>query len=431
MLKKTRRALHERIASVIEEQFSNTVQTEPEILAHHYTGANLMEPASKYWLSAGIRAMERSTDSEAVGHLNNALSALETLSESPERDRREIQIQIGLFRSLTQTEGWGSKTARESHERIRVLGGGTGDVEATLTVLVGDRIRHWTRAEYPQALELADKLGALADAAQNVDQHAFAVLMRVWPAMALGQVAELPDAARNIIENYAVERQEAFTARYGLDLKATAWAMLAYHRMLCTTREAAVEAIQESVKWARRINHVGTLKWVLFWGAAQPAAMLGDVALAETFAAELRNMPKKRLSPLDEAWGRFLAGWVAAKQGKQERGIEMMLGGESYLWREQVKMFRSVRLALLADVYLECQELAKAHETLEQASEHIATTRERVWESEIHRVRGNVLLAERRTERANECFKRAVRIAEELGLAVLRNRAEADLAKSC
>ena len=427
MLKKTRRALHERIATVIEAQFSETVQTEPEVLAHHYTAADLPAPASKFWLAAGNRAMERSADYEAVGHLKNALVNLEALPDSPERDSREIEIQTGLFRSCTHTQGWGSKEARNSHERVRELGEGSGDLEVMLTVLVGDRIKHWTRAEYPQALEVADKLARLGGI-ENIDQRTFAMMMRGWPAMALGQVADLPDTARDILEHYDAERQKGFMERYGLDLKVVAWSMLAYHELLCGTQEATLSAIGESVQWARQINHIGSLKWALFWAGAQPAAMTGDVALAETFATELVTIPAKRRSPLDEAWGRLLAGWALAKRGDHERGLGMMTNGESYLWGEEVKMFRSVRLALMAEVCIEAGQHAVAFSTLDDARAHIENTGERVWESEILRLRGNALLSKGESGNAAECFERAVAVANVLDLTVLRHRAESDLA---
>ena len=427
MPKKTRRALHERIATVIEAQFSETVQTEPEVLAHHYTAADLPAPASKFWLAAGNRAMERSADYEAVGHLKNALVNLEALPDSPERDSREIEIQTGLFRSCTHTQGWGSKEARNSHERVRELGEGSGDLEVMLTVLVGDRIKHWTRAEYPQALEVADKLARLGGI-ENIDQRTFAMMMRGWPAMALGQVADLPDTARDILEHYDAERQKGFMERYGLDLKVVAWSMLAYHELLCGTQEATLSAIGESVQWARQINHIGSLKWALFWAGAQPAAMTGDVALAETFATELVTIPAKRRSPLDEAWGRLLAGWALAKRGDHERGLGMMTNGESYLWGEEVKMFRSVRLALMAEVCIEAGQHAVAFSTLDDARAHIENTGERVWESEILRLRGNALLSKGESGNAAECFERAVAVANVLDLTVLRHRAESDLA---
>ena len=105
-----------------------------------------------------------------------------------------------------------------------------------------------------------------------------------------------------------------------------------------------------------------------------------------------------------------------------------MTNGESYLWGEEVKMFRSVRLALMAEVCIEAGQHAVAFSTLDDARAHIENTGERVWESEILRLRGNALLSKGESGNAAECFERAVAVANVLDLTVLRHRAESDLA---
>ena len=43
LLKSTRRQYHQRIARVLKEQFSDTANTQPELLAHHYTAAHFFD----------------------------------------------------------------------------------------------------------------------------------------------------------------------------------------------------------------------------------------------------------------------------------------------------------------------------------------------------------------------------------------------------
>ena len=56
LLKSTRQQYHQRIAQVLEAQFPETAETQPELLAHHYTEAGLTEQAVRYWHQAGQRA---------------------------------------------------------------------------------------------------------------------------------------------------------------------------------------------------------------------------------------------------------------------------------------------------------------------------------------------------------------------------------------
>src|SRR5713101_3161625 len=69
LLRSTRQQYHQRIAQVLEAQFPETVTTQPELLAYHYTEAGLTEQAIPYWQRAGQRAVERSAHVEAISHL--------------------------------------------------------------------------------------------------------------------------------------------------------------------------------------------------------------------------------------------------------------------------------------------------------------------------------------------------------------------------
>src|SRR5438105_14914734 len=66
LLKSTRQQYHQRIAQVLEFQFPETVEAQPELLAHHYTEAGLTEKAVGYWQKAGQSAVQRSAHVEAI-----------------------------------------------------------------------------------------------------------------------------------------------------------------------------------------------------------------------------------------------------------------------------------------------------------------------------------------------------------------------------
>ena len=76
LLRSTRQQYHQRIAQVLAEQFPETAETQPELLAHHYTEAGLIAQAISYWQQAGQRALERSAYVEAVSHLTKGLEVL-------------------------------------------------------------------------------------------------------------------------------------------------------------------------------------------------------------------------------------------------------------------------------------------------------------------------------------------------------------------
>jgi class 3 adenylate cyclase len=56
LLRDPRRALHARIADVIESQFADIAESQPELLARHCTEAGLIEKAASLWGKAGLRS---------------------------------------------------------------------------------------------------------------------------------------------------------------------------------------------------------------------------------------------------------------------------------------------------------------------------------------------------------------------------------------
>jgi class 3 adenylate cyclase len=105
LLRSTRQQYHQRIAQVLETQFPETVETQPEVLARHYTEAGCREQAVNYWQQAGARAIQRSANLEAVQHLATGLALLAVLPESPARDHQELDLQMVLGSALVATKG--------------------------------------------------------------------------------------------------------------------------------------------------------------------------------------------------------------------------------------------------------------------------------------------------------------------------------------
>ena len=121
LLKSRRQQLHQQIAQVLEERFAEIKATQPELLAHHYTEAGLIEQAIPYWQPAGQRAVERSANVEAISHLTKALELLKTLPDTPQRTQQEMDLQTTLGPALMATKGWAAPEVEKAYTRAREL----------------------------------------------------------------------------------------------------------------------------------------------------------------------------------------------------------------------------------------------------------------------------------------------------------------------
>src|SRR6201999_3601282 len=96
LLRENRRALHARIAEILETQFSEYADRQPELLARHYTEAAIIETAARLWCKAGSQTLSRSAFVEAVASYKRGLSQYESLPVTVPLIRERINAQIGL-----------------------------------------------------------------------------------------------------------------------------------------------------------------------------------------------------------------------------------------------------------------------------------------------------------------------------------------------
>ena len=136
LLRRTRQQYHQRIAQVFNAQFPETVETQPELLAHHYTAAGLPPQAIPYWQRAGARASTRSANAEALSHLTVALELLQTLPDTPERRQQELTLLTALGTPLVLTKGHAAPEVEATYARARALCQQRGDAPQLFAVAV-------------------------------------------------------------------------------------------------------------------------------------------------------------------------------------------------------------------------------------------------------------------------------------------------------
>ncbi|HXG20801.1 MAG TPA: adenylate/guanylate cyclase domain-containing protein, partial [Methylomirabilota bacterium] len=121
LLKSTRQQYHRQIAQVLEDRFAEINENQPELLAHHYTEAGLVERALPYWRQAGEQASQRSAHVEAVAHFTQGLEALKALPATPERVHQELALQLALRDALVVVHGYTAPEVEKTVLRARKL----------------------------------------------------------------------------------------------------------------------------------------------------------------------------------------------------------------------------------------------------------------------------------------------------------------------
>jgi class 3 adenylate cyclase/predicted ATPase len=103
LLREPRHTLHASIAETLENQFTEIAQSQPELLAHHFTQAGMTEAAIEWWRTAGQRSLARSALLEGAEQLKRALDQIATLPATPDLRGEEIKLHAAFANALSLT----------------------------------------------------------------------------------------------------------------------------------------------------------------------------------------------------------------------------------------------------------------------------------------------------------------------------------------
>jgi predicted ATPase len=106
LLRAARRQLHAHIAEALQTHSPELVDSEPEVLARHYSEAGLVEKSVSYWGKAGRRSAARSVMAEAAAQFQKGLDQLALMPDSPERRRQGLELRTGLGAALMIVKGF-------------------------------------------------------------------------------------------------------------------------------------------------------------------------------------------------------------------------------------------------------------------------------------------------------------------------------------
>jgi class 3 adenylate cyclase/tetratricopeptide (TPR) repeat protein len=425
LLKEQRRSLHARIVDALESLYPDHRAEHVERLAHHAVGAELWFESVGYLREAAAKAVGRSANREAVAFLEQALSALAHLPESPETSGQAIDVRLDLRPPLLQLGRL---------EEIRALS--------------------------EDAARMAEQT---ADAARQARAYAYLInyhYLRGAPAAALEYGERCLALAGPLGDRVLVSVARRYMGH-------------AYHaqghgrqavRALRDNAEAMASELRRDPSPAAVTAYVSTCAWLAF-----ALADLGDFDEAETWADRARAEAEARRHPYSEAIALTLSGQVAALRGQFERagaplaralticretsltvwqavpasllghclvtldrkedGLALLDEGLRLSDEVGVKAYLARWAALLGDGFLSIGNVPRAAEAGERALELARAHGERGHEAAALRLLGDVAAAQEPplVSIATERYGAAIALAEELGLRPLLARSQLGL----
>ncbi|NOJ39372.1 AAA family ATPase [Bradyrhizobium sp. WSM 1791] len=418
LLREPRRALHARIAEILGSQFPEIAESQPELLARHYTKADLIEKSARLWGKAGLRSQERSALVEAAEQLGQALAQIATLPSAPDLRREQIILQVALLNTLMHVKGYGAPEtkaavaqARAFIEQAERLGEPPDDPSLLLSALFGQWIVNFINFNGDVARELAARFLELGE-----KERAAAPLMIGHRTMAstLALRGDLVEAKAHYNEALALYRpaeHRRLMTRFGQDLRVTCLAFRSMASWLLGYPQAALNDADCALMEARQIDHAATLMFTLNFPILVNT-YCGNYHAANEHLKELVALAEEKGAPFRKAEGVLRRGYILTLTGAA-KAVETVTAGID-LWRSAGStIFTPEHEFMLAIAHADSGQFDDAWRCIGNAMTAMQATKERWCEAEVHRVAGEIALKspQRDEAKAQAYFEYSLTIA--------------------
>jgi predicted ATPase len=390
MLKSTRQRYHQQVAQSFAQHFPELVETQPEVVAHHYTEAGLTAQAIPYWQKAGQRAAQRSAYVEAIGHLTKGLELLKTLPDSPERIQQELDLQITLGPALMATKGYEALEVERVYTRAIELCRQVSEHPQLFLALGGLWQFYLVRAKYQTARELG---GQLLNLAQSVQDPTFLLLAHRTLAEPLFLLGELAFARAHLEQGmalYNLQQHRSLAFLYGADPGAMCLNFAALTLWHLGYPDQALKRSYEALTLVQELSHSPSLAITLCL-AAELHQFRRESQLAQERAEAAVMLSTEQGLPHQVAYGTILQGWVLTEQGQVEEGTARMHQGLSSFRARGAEVQRTYHFSLLAEAHSKVGQAEEGLAVLAEALAVVDKTGERFWEAELYRLKGELL----------------------------------------
>ena len=405
LLRETRRQLHGRIAKAFEDHFPDAVDTQPELIAHHCAQAGLSRKAIEYLGMAGQRAIEHSSNPEAIGHLKHALELLHSLPVDLEHAQVALKLEVMLAQAMIASKGYSSPETMEVLLRAKKLITEATETSQRFMILYGMWACYYVGGEVNKQHVAATEF--LSEAQNHNDTAAICLAHRALGTtyFTMGEFS----AARKHLERaqglYDPDHHLRYRFQYGQDIGTTAMCYLSWALWHQGYVDQASQLASEAVKRAEEISHPHTSVYTLCHARGMMDVFRRQSDDTKSYAGVVTSLCLEHAFPFWGAGGQIFGGWAAINQGEVDAGVDELMRGLAAWRKTGARLWLPIFLALQAEGHFKAGRNEAALHSIEQALATSDETGERWAIAEILRIKANLLLA---TGRGPEEAERAL-----------------------
>jgi len=429
MFQKHKRIFHRRIAEALEREFPETMASEPDVLAWHFTEADESLRAITYWSRAGQAAIARSAMTEArrqfehgedlINKLSKVRASL-TSQDSATLDSLELELLGGLGATLWALEGSSDQSLVTLCERVLDLASKQGRPDREFDAHLALTNHYYVAGRITQAESHIRPCLSLAESSQDSDQLVSAHRIMGELAFYLGDLDCAIEHLGRAIEHYHVERQSALVLKLGDDPGILARPYLALSLWLKGEVGNAFKQCNEAIAEAEKFGHEYTLAQANF-DTAWLHAIARSFESAKMFASksiELCSVGKDEFR-LYLGCASVLRGWVMTLEGNTTQGIKCIKQGMPLIEDTDAGICLGCFLPWLAEGLGHAGEIEEGLKVIRNAQE---TATDHFYDAERLRIEGQLRTHIDR-DGARRCFQAAIDASQKASMKSLELRA--------
>jgi class 3 adenylate cyclase/DNA-binding winged helix-turn-helix (wHTH) protein/predicted ATPase len=430
LVRRVRQQHHAHIAQVLEKQFPEVAERQPEFLAQHYTEAGLAEQAIPYWQRAGQGAIERSANREAVSHFTKGLEVLQCLPESPERVQHELALHLALGAPLWMLQGHAAPEVEQVYNRTLTLCQQVGDIPQRFSVLVGLWRFYLARAKLQKARELAEQCAILTPQLRDQVFLLEAHLMLGSTLFYLGDLASGHEHLEQGIALYNPGQGQTRAFSRATDPGVDCLCRSSWVLCLLGYPDQALTRSREALALAGKLSHAHSLAFASFYASVLHQFRRETQAVLEQAAGTIALAQ-------EGGFGQWLAGgmiardWALAEHKPTEDNIARLCRSLAAWHATGVELGNSRLFAMLAGVYMKTGQAEAGLGRLTEALALVHKNEEHYYDAELYRLQGELLLLQAIPDEweAENSFQLALDIARRQDAKLLELRVAMNLSR--
>jgi predicted ATPase len=404
------RQWHLQIGARKERGYGERAREIAAELAVHFVRGCAYDRAVPYLYYAGENALQRGAYQEAVTHLTAGLEVLATLPETPTRAYDELRLQRTLGASLVATHGFGAVEVERAYARAQEICQQRGDTQQIFPVLFGLWGVYDVRPNAQRAREVAEQFLTLA---QRQADPALLVLAYRALGETLSHLGEVVPARAYLEQGLALynpQQQRTQALLYGHDAGISCLGFVARALWILGYPDQALHRSREALALAQTLSHPFSLAFALILTITlHHLRREVQTVLAQT--ETLTTLSTKQGFPQGVANGMWYRGWALTMHGHMDEGITLIRQGEAAHRALGIEVSRPYMLAVLADALGKAGDVDNGLRVLTEALALVERRGTRVYEAELYRIKGELLLAQAAAYAAATCFQQALAIA--------------------